>query len=52
MKKFELLELVIGGCDSEDCHCEESSVECEESVKHHLHPVVEAAEPVELVEVL
>lgn len=49
MKKFELLELVIGGCDSEDCHCEESSVECEESVKHRLHPAVEA---VEIVEVL
>lgn len=30
MKDFELLEVVFGGCDTEDCACEEVEVEGEE----------------------
>lgn len=54
MKQFELLELVIGGCDQEDCHCEEHCEESEEEMQRRLRAAAEAAavEVVELVEVV
>lgn len=50
MKNFELLEVVFGGCDTEDCLCEET-VEVEGKVKKL--PVEEfevgVVEPVEVL---
>jgi hypothetical protein len=54
MKKFEVLELVIGGCDAEDCQCEHEV--SEEGVlphpHHHLHPAPVAEEVAPALDVL